>query len=219
MRKPFDFTSKSSELIWRTSLTATSALALSPAANADRFSIGVKQPQAQPALRGTVSSPQAAVTSLSTARLEVAPAGTYVSMQRAIAMYHMFIAHSPGGDAVREDAAWGATIDEELSSLATEARLDGIAQPSEPVVEACIWLLTQCAKFSVSEPAISNDEESGVEIYFKEKDRAALFSVKSDRSLIIYWDSPGDKWRAKFSTGGDAWKQYVKRVLGDLVVI
>jgi hypothetical protein len=88
--------------------------------------------------------------------------------------------------------------------------------PSREVADCALELVRICQLEGTSDPAISHDDEGGIEIFLKEGNSALLLAIRANGLLQIFGDSKNEQWRGRYSLPGDAWKRHLRTFLLDL---
>lgn len=68
-------------------------------------------------------------------------------------------------------------------------------------------ILRLCARMPLNEPLFDVDETGNVEVFFRLAGSGILLVIKASRSLEVFGNEEGEKWRAQYDLGGRIWKR------------
>jgi hypothetical protein len=104
----------------------------------------------------------------------------------------------------------------ELAELQGEAVSEGYPLPSHAILDCAKEALVISSEYAVSEPSIIHDDEGGVELFFNERRAALLIALRADAVLQVFGDSDRERWRARYSLSGEAWKRHLALYIAEL---
>lgn len=157
------------------------------------------------ALRVTASQVSYQADVRSVVQLEVAPAGTYRALYSMIEK----LKERDLAQQVSQNANW-------LDSVVANAA-DLRALPQD-IRHLATDVLKICSSVPVSEPSIADDDDGGIEIFFKERNNALLLAISAQGFLQVFGDSKKEQWRSKYSLSGRAWKRHLPRFVSELSI-
>ena len=147
-------------------------------------------------------------------RYEVAPAGTYARLKQTISTFQTEEQANRPTDVV--PITWDAEISDLLQSAMEEA-IEMDQRPSDAISAYATDILRICAGLYTSEPLVSLGDDSGLEIFLKENDRALLFVLQPDEILSIFGDEPDEQWRGRYSLSGENWRRRVPDLISEMI--
>jgi hypothetical protein len=68
-------------------------------------------------------------------------------------------------------------------------------------------VLRLCANMPLNEPQFDVDETGNVEVFFRSAGSGTLLVIKASRSLEVFTNEDGEKWRAQYDLDGQIWKR------------
>jgi hypothetical protein len=207
----------------RTAGSVSAALASAGFPGTTALALGALTPtppflSATPVSLPKLSLPHVPSATRSSLKFEIAPAGTYARMEQAIAMSQQLITTiSTGAKRVPAIASsWYSDAKAQIAELPANARDEGTPAPSESILSFARDALLVGALKGIPEPAITHDDEGGVELFFKKGESALLLVLRADAVAQVFGDFKNEQWRARYSLAGGAWKRHFAEYISGL---
>ena len=156
----------------------------------------------------------------SIAQQPIAQASATADMLRSI-MWNSratFRSEPPVTHSIKEHL-WFSDMANSLADIASEAEADGATVPSADVLKTARSALVVCSKSPVDEPAITHDDKGGIEIFFKNREKAIMIVVQVDGFIMLYGDDPDEQWRGRYKASGTAWKRHLSSHIAEVAAV